>query len=375
MSATLAAAGITAGLSAASGAAQIIGNKRQQKRAYKYGEMAAENAYQRQLDYWNKTLADQQSWAKEWFRDYESESAQIERLKAAGLSPGLFYSSGGTPGGAVTASGETSAPQGSPQGAAPYDFNPAGQLDAITRALSLRAQEAQIENIQADTEEKRGRAGRINHEISYIDSQTEANTALSENTRARTVGELLSNNLQEATLSNNIELSNLTVRQNIELLETYIEQAEQSALETDFKRETFDDRKELLRKDLQLKTSGVALQYAVAAATQQGIKLTEAQIEALRTAIDTEIYSERPLLKEKLRRAYIDRAHGQKDLDWYTADKIEGYIKDVAQTAIGVIGISKLAKSRKSGKQTDSYTTTYKDKHGVTHRDHSSYTR
>ena len=66
---------------------------------YKYGEMAAENAFERQQVLYNRTYQDQ---------SYANKVAQMD---AAGLSPSLMYGGGGASGGG---SGSTT---GAPMGA------------------------------------------------------------------------------------------------------------------------------------------------------------------------------------------------------------------------------------------------------------------
>lgn len=53
---------------------------------YKYGEMAAENAFERQQVLYNRTYQDQ------------SYANQVAQMDAAGLSPGLMYGKGGAGG-------------------------------------------------------------------------------------------------------------------------------------------------------------------------------------------------------------------------------------------------------------------------------------
>jgi hypothetical protein len=65
---------------------------------YKYGEMAAENAFERQQVLYNRTYQDQ------------SYANQVAQMDAAGLSPGLMYSKGGAGGGG--AGSTTGAPMG-----------------------------------------------------------------------------------------------------------------------------------------------------------------------------------------------------------------------------------------------------------------------
>lgn len=65
---------------------------------YKYGEMAAENAFERQQVLYNRTYQDQ---------SYANKVAQMD---AAGLSPSLMYGGGGASGGG--AGSTTGAPMG-----------------------------------------------------------------------------------------------------------------------------------------------------------------------------------------------------------------------------------------------------------------------
>lgn len=338
-------AGVTALTSAGGAAASSVSRKKAQKRAYQYGEMAAENAYARQQEYWNKTLSDIYDTEARWFNEFESEEAQIKRLRDAGLSPGLFYSGGGAGGGSASLSGQTSSPQASPFSGEGTDFSgPAGQLAAVSNALTVKRAQAEIDNIEADTGKKNRETGLYDTQERYIESQTEANDALSENTRARTIGELLSNNLAEATLSDNIELASLTVRQNAELLESYIEHAEQDALQTNFLRDTYDDRRDLIKKDIQIKASGVALQYALADAARRGIDLTDAQIDAIRTEIETEITVGRTYKSAHAESLSAGARYTQKEIDWYNAKQVGSFVKGVGQTAISAIGVHKIGK-------------------------------
>lgn len=348
---SLAAAGlISAGTSSAGSiGGSLLGNrntKKAQKRAYQYGEMAAENAYQRQLDYWDKTLEDQYNTQARWFDEYDSEVAQTKRLRDAGLSPGLFYSGGaGAAGGSGSLGGESSAPQGSSYPGQGYDFAGVGSnLDVISKILSYRRQEAEVDNINADTEQKRGNTLGGGTYTDYIQSQTDANQALSQNTKAKTVGELLSNNLAESTLSDNIELARLTVKQNEELLATYIENADLAALNVDYAKDTYNDRVALVKKDIQLKASGVALQYALAEASRKGIHLTETQIQAIKTSIDTEIYEERPILYEKRKSERVSRRLKEKELDWFNANQVIGIVRSAGSAAVGGAAVSKVLK-------------------------------
>lgn len=110
---------------------------------YKYGEMAAENAFERQQVLYNRTYQDQ------------SYSNKVAQMDAAGLSPGLMYGGGGASGGG--AGSTTGAPMGATgatgAGAA---ADPNAQLQALMSLrqirMSERKNEAEINllNTQAD---------------------------------------------------------------------------------------------------------------------------------------------------------------------------------------------------------------------------------
>lgn len=99
---------------------------------YKYGEMAAENAFERQQVLYNRTYQDQ------------SYANQVAQMDAAGLSPGLMYSKGGAGGGG--AGSTTGAPMGATgatgAGAA---ADPNMQLQALMSLRQVRMNERKNE--------------------------------------------------------------------------------------------------------------------------------------------------------------------------------------------------------------------------------------
>lgn len=99
---------------------------------YKYGEMAAENAFERQQVLYNRTYQDQ------------SYSNQVAQMDAAGLSPSLMYGKGGAGGGGA---GSTS---GAPMGAtgavgAGSAADPNAQLQALMSLRQVRMTERKNE--------------------------------------------------------------------------------------------------------------------------------------------------------------------------------------------------------------------------------------
>lgn len=99
---------------------------------YKYGEMAAENAFERQQVLYNRTYQDQ------------SYANQVAQMDAAGLSPALMYGKGGAGGGGA---GSTS---GAPMGAtgavgAGMAADPNAQLQALMSLRQVRMNERKNE--------------------------------------------------------------------------------------------------------------------------------------------------------------------------------------------------------------------------------------
>lgn len=99
---------------------------------YKYGEMAAENAFERQQVLYNRTYQDQ------------SYANQVAQMDAAGLSPGLMYGKGGAGGGG--AGSTTGAPMGATGAAgAGVAADPNAQLQALMSLRQVRMNERKNE--------------------------------------------------------------------------------------------------------------------------------------------------------------------------------------------------------------------------------------
>lgn len=333
---------ISAGTSLVSSGANILGTKKQQKRAYNYGEMAADNAYQRQLDYWNKTLSDSQAWQRQWFEDYESESARVQRLKEAGLSVGLLSSGGyGGVGGAQLGAQSGSAPQGSGSYSLPRDVVDPSGLDVLARSLQFRKLESEIDLNEAGADKNRAEAGLAPTRQEYLESQSAANIALEGNLKARTIGEQLSNRLQEETFPLNLEMAEQQAQLNQYELDLYVDSLERSYWNTLYTKESYQDHREILQLDIQQKSVGVALSVASVLALEKGIELNDAIIDQIRTGIETELT--------------YDRAKLGKELDWFNADKVIGHINSTARNVIGAFGISKFAKSNRANRYPEQY--------------------
>lgn len=126
---------------------------------YKYGEMAAENAFERQQVLYNRTYQDQ------------SYANQVAQMDAAGLSPGLMYGKGGAGGGG--AGSTTGAPMGATgatgAGAA---ADPNMQLQALMSLRQIRMNErkneAEINLLNTQAAALKAEAGKNQEETQSI---------------------------------------------------------------------------------------------------------------------------------------------------------------------------------------------------------------
>lgn len=126
---------------------------------YKYGEMAAENAFERQQVLYNRTYQDQ------------SYANQVAQMDAAGLSPGLMYGKGGAGGGG--AGSTTGAPMGATGAAgAGAAADPNAQLQALMSLrqvrMSERKNEAEINLLNTQAKALEAEAGKNQEETQSI---------------------------------------------------------------------------------------------------------------------------------------------------------------------------------------------------------------
>lgn len=126
---------------------------------YKYGEMAAENAFERQQVLYNRTYQDQ------------SYANQVAQMDAAGLSPGLMYGKGG--GGGGGAGSTTGAPMGATGATgAGSAADPNMQLQALMSLrqvrMSERKNEAEIKLLNTQAEALKAETGKNQEETQSI---------------------------------------------------------------------------------------------------------------------------------------------------------------------------------------------------------------
>lgn len=126
---------------------------------YKYGEMAARNAFERQQVLYNRTYQDQ------------SYANQVAQMDAAGLSPSLMYGKGGAGGGG--AGSTTGAPMGATGAAgAGAAADPNAQLQALMSLRQVRMSEqknkAEINLLNTQADALKAEAGKNKEETTTI---------------------------------------------------------------------------------------------------------------------------------------------------------------------------------------------------------------
>lgn len=126
---------------------------------FKYGEMAAENAFERQQVLYNRTYQDQ------------SYANQVAQMDAAGLSPGLMYGKGGAGGGG--AGSTTGAPMGATGATgAGTAADPNAKLQALMSLrqvrMSERKNEAEINLLNTQAKALEAEAGKNQEETQSI---------------------------------------------------------------------------------------------------------------------------------------------------------------------------------------------------------------
>lgn len=161
---------------------------------------ARENKYARE---YNLKLAQlQNKWNRQqWQMEnaYNSPSAQLRRMREAGLNPDMMYGGG--------VSGNLSAFSPSMSSGAPYspmDFTALGSkvpvgVDAVSSFLDTQLKQAQIDNINADTEKKGA-------ETSILSSDAAFRDALNQ-------GQLDLQNVQIKVLNKGIELTDAQIKE------------------------------------------------------------------------------------------------------------------------------------------------------------------
>lgn len=236
--------------------------KKQAALNHKYNEMAAENAYKRQLQYYGQT---------------QSAQARLQDLKEAGLSPSLMGSGAfGTGGGSTPQGGGASG-----QGIQTYGIQQMNPLDLANLEL-IKAQTRKT-NAEADTEggeNDRGQAEieKLKADIQEALKKAGAAEAESQYTKALTTYQNLNNTLKEMTISHDynriVEESKKAMWDAVEAMHS----ANNAGLEFKWNEETFEERKKQLSEQTKLITQNMLTSKATEHLTKEQANAVQHQV-------------------------------------------------------------------------------------------------
>jgi len=237
-------------------------------------EQAAISDYERTLDYWNKQ------------NEYNLPENEVQRLKEAGLSPGLMYSGSAAGGSAASGTANTQAPTGLAQvglgHAAPINYD----MDMMSRVLDMQEQQANIQYLRSLT-------GRTDVETGNVESQTALNRVMVQNVSLRNEMQQLDNDLKALNFDSlskmsKVQLENAYADCQLKLMQcvNVAWQAKREELGYKFDESTFDIGVALQEISYQSRVVDIAVNMAQIEAIRRGVTLTEAQIDQVRQTVE-----------------------------------------------------------------------------------------
>lgn len=270
------------GQSAASGLAGGVGSllfggltarrqwKYDQKRAqleFDLNEKAAQNAYARQVEQYQRQLAD----AREW----DNPAAQRARLEDAGLNPALMYD--GSSGSASGTLGATAAPS-VPQGRASVGTSP---LDSGSNFINAMLAMSQTRKNNAEAKASEASVGEI-------ESREALNKANAELIAQNVISKKIQNYVDECVKSDNVSIIKQNAKKALEEYKQAVfgtksaeEQSKQSEFKTDQERERAKQAAQatyMFLVDLALKSNEIEAQRLGLSLTQEQINLARENV-------------------------------------------------------------------------------------------------
>lgn len=237
-------------------------------------ERAAQKQYDRQIDFWNRQ------------NEYNTPTAQRQRLEDANLNPALMYGSGSganTAGGLSTVPGNNVEQQGF--------IKPPLTAEPLDQAVKL----AQIDNIRADTAKKQGDTLPPGVQSEYIQSRTSLNEQGLINAKT-------DNELQRFDLFLQKTLSATTIataEQSLNNMRTTGQKIMADLVAQLNENSQFPNRVRELENNLRLQALNMGLANARIDLMRSGIEVNDAQIERISAAIS--LMSEQELLAGETR--------------------------------------------------------------------------
>lgn len=317
--------------------------KRLQSRQYEFQRLlnqqmaginreAAEIAYSRQLDFWNKQ------------NEYNSPLNQARLREAAGLNP---YALNGTLGGAGVSSGLSSINPGlsSSGGSVGGSFTP--PPIASVPGLSLLSDQKKL--LQAQTDKTTAEANRVRYDqdvvqpalLSLKASEKALTDANIRNTDIRNALDNLKLAFESETYDDNVEM----VRLRREMLDKDIQRLTVGIQNSLAELSRQDDVSRLLKVNIEKAANESILLKVKAELAQHEISLTDAEIREVMARTRTE-GARNALIRNQATGAALENRLLDMSIEWYTADHVFDYINTSSKAILSMILLSRGIRSK-----------------------------
>lgn len=317
--------------------------KRMQSRQYEFqrqlndqmadiNETAAENAYARQLDFWNQQ------------NTYNSPANQRKLREEAGLSP--FALNGNMPGVGVS-SGLSATPAGisSSGGSVGGSFTPAPI--AAMPGLSLLPEQKNLLRAQADKTAAEANRVRYDQEVvqpallSLKASEKALNDANVRNADIRTALGGLKLAFEQETYDENVEMVYLRR----EMLDKDIQRLTVGIQNSLAELSRQDDVSRLLKVNIEKAANESVLLKVKTELARHEINLTDAEIREVMARVKTE-GARNALVRNQAAGAVLENQLLDMSIDWFTTDHVFDYINTSSKAVLSAILLSRGARSK-----------------------------
>ncbi len=291
---------------------------------YDYNEMTADNAAERQKQFYDYTY------------NKESPEAQVNLYKEAGLNPALMYSGAG----GSTSGSSQGAVQGQGVATTSQKQAAAAQLSQSMNQAELLG--AQVANINADTKLKEKEAGNTEKDTELKTSQIELNKSIENLNTETSKGQQLKNDFQEVAndLQNKtFDITIETAKANKEYINKQIKRAGKDIARIAIDMENMAKDGKL--KDQELLNAKEALKLTATETIYKQVMMSVAGEQIKSEKKKRELMTAQA--QESVMSAINESMEAQlkgKNLDWYTRDKIGAIVNKAISAGLVAAGIA-----------------------------------
>lgn len=322
---------------------------------YRYGELAAHNQYQRQIEMWNMQ------------NQYNTPEEQIARLRKAGLSPALMY------GGGQGASGQSSpmtASKGDTGGAVAGEATKALDIEraqnekinqgimaqqsiAQTKLMEAEAKKAEVEANKisgVDTDKVSEEINKLGVEQIRIKEEVDNIKASTEGTRIKNIGSQIENSMKaidlyinQETKDDKIEAIRLGNKKLIKDIAKLSHEVQSARIKAWIDQETYEDVVSEIAATAANKWADLELTGVKTIAEEMGIVLSSAQITKINTELNLAIKNYeleiQKLLLETMKfghNAGIDHEKLKIEMEKIKAGIVEQFMQSISVLGLGL---------------------------------------